>query len=186
MGQGILVWMDLEMTGLDPREDTILEVASIVTDTELNIIAQGPNLIVQCDEERLQKMDKWNTKHHKASGLWNACMKSEISLAKAEEITMEFLQKHVKKEGTTPLCGNSVWQDRRFLAEHMKKVDSFLHYRLVDVSTLKELYKYWLAEKPKFEKKNLHRALNDIEESIAELRFYKQEMFGSPSLKQNT
>ena len=177
MSQDILAWMDLEMTGLDPMNDTILEVASIVTDTKLNIIAQGPHVVVHCPEDRLQKMDSWNTKHHKASGLWQACIQSDVSLSQAETQTLDFLKEHIKKDRQAPLCGNSVWQDRRFIAEHMSHIDSFLHYRLVDVSTLKELFKYWFHDKPKFDKKNRHRALDDIMESIEELRYYKQELF---------
>lgn len=171
-----LVWIDLEMTGLDPDQDQIIEIATIVTDSQLNIIADGPDLVIHCPEERLQKMDSWNRKHHRKSGLWNQCIGSELTVQDAEQQTLEFLKRHLKPR-ESPLCGNSIWQDRRFLAKGMAHLDQFLHYRIIDVSTLKELGLRWYPQVNKYEKKGLHRALDDIRESIAELQYYKEHFF---------
>lgn len=171
-----LTWMDLEMTGLDPEADEIIEIATIVTDYDLNIIASGPELIIHQPPERFEKMDDWNQQHHTKSGLWDAVVASKISLKEAEAQTLEFLQEHVK-EGTSPLAGNSIWQDRRFLGAYMKKIDAHLHYRCVDVSSFKVLGMHWFPKKAFEGKKGSHRALDDIKESIEELKFYKEHYF---------
>jgi oligoribonuclease len=172
--------MDLEMSGLDPRRCAILEIAVIVTDADLSVIAEGPDLIVHQDDGVLASMDEWCTTHHGASGLTAAVRASKISAPEAEQRCLEFLRRHIKP-GSSPLCGNSVWQDRRFLVEHMPELDAFLHYRLIDVSTIKELVKRWYPDLQPPKKAEAHRALEDIRESIAELRFYRETVFRSPS-----
>ncbi len=169
-----LVWMDLEMTGLDPDQDVIIEMATIITDHDLNVIATGPEIVVRREQELFKSMDAWNQEHHTKSGLWSKVISSTISESEAEAKTLEFIKEHVKQR-ESPLCGNSIWQDRRFLAKHMKKIDSFLHYRLIDVSTLKTLGKMWYPEEMETltEKKSNHRALDDIIESIEELKRYR-------------
>jgi oligoribonuclease len=172
-----LVWMDLEMTGLDPECDSIIEIATIITDSDLNIVAEGPEIAVHHEASRFALMDAWNQEHHTKSGLWQKVLDSKISLPEAEEETLAFLKRFVGAK-ESPLCGNSVWQDRRFLARHMPKVDTHLHYRLIDVSTIKELSRRWYRENVKFTKeKGLHRALEDIRESVDELRFYRHKIF---------
>jgi oligoribonuclease len=174
---GAMVWMDLEMTGLDPDQDEIIEIATLITDAELNVIAEGPELVIHQPEKRFAKMDDWNQEHHTKSGLWAAVLKSEISMADAEQQTLAFLKQHIG-ERTSPLCGNSIWQDRRFLARHMPRLEAYLHYRLVDVSTIKELTRRWYPDLGAYSKKVLsHRALDDIRESIAELKFYREKLF---------
>jgi oligoribonuclease len=168
--------MDLEMSGLDPKRCAILEIAVIVTDADLAIVAEGPDLIVHQEDAVLEAMDEWCTTHHGQSGLTAAVRASTISLAEAEKRCLDFLAKHTKA-GTSPLCGNSVWQDRRFLAEHTPALDSFLHYRLIDVSTIKELVKRWYPDLEPPKKSDAHRALEDIRESIAELSFYRDTVF---------
>lgn len=169
-----IVWMDLEMTGLDPEADTILEVATIITDTQLNIIAEGPQLIIQHNAERFAKMDEWNQKQHTKSGLWKKAVESKISLQDAEQQTLDFIKRHVpEKKGI--LAGNSIWQDRRFIIKYMPILDNYLYYRMIDVSTIKTLANYWYPAL-NFEKSGSHRALDDIKESIAELKFYKTHM----------
>ncbi len=174
--QSPLVWIDMEMTGLHPETDQILEIATIITDSSLNIIAEGPELIVQQPQELFQKMDKWNQDHHTKSGLWQKVLESRISVQEAQEQTLSFLKNHLKA-GESPLCGNSVWQDRSFLKVHMAELHSFFHYRIVDVSSIKELVKRWYSEKFVYKKQNVHRALEDIKESISELKFYKENLF---------
>ena len=172
-----LVWIDLEMTGLDPSQDKIIEIATIVTDSELNVIAQGPVLAIWQPPEVLAAMDDWNQKHHSESGLVSRIQQSTISAANAEQQTLEFLKRYIVPN-TSPLCGNSICQDRQFLMRYMPSLIEFLHYRNLDVSTIKELAKRWKPEiMGQFSKKNLHQALADIEESIAELRFYRQHFF---------
>ena len=171
-----LVWMDLEMTGLDPNTDQIIEMATVITDPELNIVARGPELVISCGQERLEAMDEWNRNHHKSSGLWDLCLESSRTTQQAEEQTLAFLKEHTVAL-QSPLCGNSIWQDRRFLVRHMPLIDQFLHYRLVDVSTIKELAKRWYPSLPPFNKKAGHRAMQDIEESIAELKYSRQSVF---------
>jgi oligoribonuclease len=172
-----LVWMDLEMTGLDPDRDSILEIATLITTDELEIVAQGPVLAIQTDAARLEAMDEWNRSHHAASGLTERVLASEISMREAEERTLEFIRQYVAAQ-KAPLCGNSIWQDRRFLARQMGELERYLHYRVIDVSTVKELVRRWYkkgARPPK--KKHAHLALDDIHESIAELRFYRERYF---------
>ena len=172
-----LVWMDLEMSGLDAAEDTILEIATIVTDGELNVLAEGPALAIHQPEAVLAGMDDWNREHHAASGLTERVRASPVSLTEAEAVTLAFVRRHCAPQ-TAPLAGNSVWQDRRFLARLMPTLDAYLHYRLVDVSTIKELARRWRpALVDGFKKRNTHRALDDIHESIAELRHYRQFFF---------
>lgn len=173
-----LVWMDLEMTGLQPEQDRILEIAVLVTDADLNIVAEGPELVIHQSEEQLALMDEWNRKTHGNSGLIERVRASTVTEADAEAEVLAFLRKHVGKR-VAPLAGNSIHQDRRFLAKYMTEVDAYLHYRLVDVSSLKELARRWFPETyaavPK--KSERHRALEDIRGSVEELRFYRQVLF---------
>lgn len=171
-----LIWMDLEMTGLDPRKDTILEVAIIITNNDLEIIEEGPDIIMHQSEERLLCMDTFVQTMHKETNLWNAVIVSNVSLQEAQQQILTFLKKHCV-QGTAPLCGNSVWMDRFFLLHHMPEVYAFLHYRTIDVSTIKELVVRWDTSLEPFKKKKVHRALSDIHESIAELRYYRQKYF---------
>ncbi|SFX60203.1 oligoribonuclease [Marinospirillum alkaliphilum] len=175
-----LIWIDLEMTGLDPVKERIIEIATIVTDSELNIIEEGPVMAIHQPDSLLDAMDEWCTRTHGASGLTQRVKESLISTAEAETRTLEFLQRHVKA-GASPMCGNSVHQDRRFLQQEMPALEVFFHYRNLDVSTLKELAKRWHPELPKkFKKTGTHLALDDIRESIAELRFYREEFIRLP------
>ncbi|MEM7608710.1 MAG: oligoribonuclease [Myxococcota bacterium] len=175
-----LVWIDMEMTGLDPDADRILEIASLVTDGELNIVAEGPELVVSQPDERLDAMDAWNTKHHGESGLTERVRASTITESEAEAQTLEFLRAHCA-DGAAPLCGNSVHQDRRFISRYMKGLDAFLHYRHIDVSTVKELGRRWYpaAYGKRPAKVGSHRALDDIRESVQELRYYRTAFFRS-------
>ena len=169
-----LVWMDLEMTGLEPEQDVIIEIATIVTDGDLNVIAEGPVFAVKQPDILLDAMDEWNTRTHGNSGLTQRVKDSSTDARAAELATIEFLREHVK-EGTSPLCGNSIHQDRRFLVKYMPELEAYFHYRNIDVSTLKELAK---RRKPSavssFEKKGAHQALDDIRESIAEMQHYRE------------
>lgn len=171
-----LVWMDLEMTGLDPRQDTILEIATIITDINLNIIEIGPEIAVYQSEEVIQGMNDWCQVHHKQSGLIDRVRESKISLKKAEQQTLAFIEQHVPK-GTTPLCGNSIHQDRNFLSAHMPNLHDHFHYRNIDVSTIKELVYRWYPTLEKFDKQGKHTALEDIKESIYELEYYREKVF---------
>jgi oligoribonuclease len=169
-----LVWIDLEMTGLNTDTDRIIEIATIVTDADLNIVAQGPVLAVHQTDAVLAGMDEWNTRTHAGSGLVQRVKDSTLTEADAEQQTLEFLQQYVPK-GKSPLCGNSICQDRRFLARSMPTLESYVHYRNLDVSSIKELIKRWRpALNNGFEKKNTHKALDDILESIAELKYYRE------------
>jgi oligoribonuclease len=174
-----LVWIDMEMSGLDPSTCRILEIATIITNAELEILAEGPDLVVHQPGEVLDAMDEWCTRHHGESGLTAQVRASTVSEAEAERRTLEFLEQWAQK-GTSPLCGNSVHQDRRFISQYMPRLDAFLHYRLVDVSTLKELARRWYPERKAPTKRETHRALDDIRESIAELRFYRGALFRPP------
>jgi len=169
-----LIWIDLEMTGLDPQKNRIIEIATIVTDSDLNVLAEGPELVLYQSSEQLSLMDDWNIKAHSNSGLLNLIKTSQITESQAELQTIIFLEKWVPK-GKSPICGNSVGQDRRFLLHYMPILEAYFHYRYLDVSTLKELVRRW---QPKilegFTKKNNHRALEDIYDSIAELAYYRE------------
>lgn len=176
----VLVWMDLEMTGLDPDVDTILEIATLVTDADLRITAEGPVLQIRHTKEQLDAMDPWCVRHHAASGLTQRCLESTVTLREAEERTLAFLREHCM-ERRAPLCGNSIHQDRRFLARYMPRINDFLHYRIVDVSSVKELVERWYpAEFRPPHKKKTHLALDDIRESIAELEEYRRKFFRPP------
>ena len=172
-----LVWIDLEMTGLDPDRDVILEIATIITDGALREVAVGPDVVIAASRAQLEAMDEWNQSHHGASGLIERVRRSPHAMADAERLTLDFVQQHVAA-ATAPLCGNTIWQDRRFLARHMPALEGHLHYRNIDVSSIKELARRWrpgLAEG--FVKRNAHRALADIRESIAELAYYREHFF---------
>jgi len=173
---GEMVWMDLEMTGLDIEKESIIEIATLVTDANLNIIATGPNLAIKVSEELLSGMDEWNTSHHTSSGLVDRIRTEGVSLEEAINQTSEFLLKNIEP-GTSPLCGNSIHNDRLFLAKEMPEILELLHYRIVDVSTIKELAKRWFPDLPRHQKKQSHRALDDIIESIEELRYYQSTIF---------
>jgi len=167
----------MEMTGLEPDHDVILEIATVITDKNLNILEVGPCLAVHQSESRLKKMDKWNTDHHNASGLVERVRASKITTKKAEELTLEFIKQYVRPR-TAPLCGNSIGQDRRFLYKYMPHLSEHLHFRSIDVTTVKELLRRWYPGRslgPK--KKKAHLALSDIQESIDELRFYREHFF---------
>ncbi|WP_432744148.1 oligoribonuclease [Methylobacter sp. G7] len=169
-----LIWIDLEMTGLNPDSDSIIEIATIVTDQNLNILAQGPVLAVHQSDAALAAMDDWNQHHHGQSGLIERVKASAIDTAEAERQTLAFLKQWVP-ENTSPICGNSIGQDRRFLYRYMPKLEAYFHYRNIDVSTLKELAARWAPEvKDGFKKQSTHQALADIVESIEELRYYRE------------
>lgn len=173
-----VVWLDMEMTGLDPERDRILEIAVILTNKELETIAQGPQVVIHCPLESLSAMDGWNRKHHRKSGLWDEAIASTITLAEAEERSVAFIRKYSSRK--LILAGNSIWQDRRFIIRHMPALNRCLHYRMIDVSSIKQLYAMWYPNHDPYEKKgHCHRALADIEESIAELCFYRQYLFNS-------
>ncbi|MGH1502525.1 MAG: oligoribonuclease [Acidimicrobiales bacterium] len=174
----MLAWMDLEMTGLDPSMNVIVEIATLITDDELEIVAEGPELVVHTTEDELAKMDAVVVEMHTKSGLLPAIRSSTVTLEEAGAQTLAFLQEHLEP-GTTPLCGNSIGMDRRFLDRHLPEIEQFLHYRSIDVSTIKELTRRWypgvLEAAPR--KAVAHRALDDIKESIAELRHYRSTVF---------
>lgn len=171
-----LIWIDLEMTGLDPETDVIIEMATIVTDTELNVLAEGPVIAIHQSDARLAAMDEWNTRTHGESGLTQRVRESLIDTAEAEAQTIAFLQQWVPK-GKSPICGNSIGQDRRFLYKYMPALEAYFHYRYLDVSTLKILAERWAPQvKDGFQKKASHLALDDIRESIAELRYYRSHL----------
>ena len=172
-----LIWLDLEMTGLEPEVDVILEIATIVTDSQLNILAQGPVFAISQTDEVLDNMSPWCVEHHGKSGLTQRCRESEISLAEATEKTIRFVEQYVPK-GKSPMCGNSIGQDRRFINKYMPTFEDYFHYRNLDVSTVKELARRWKPEVlEKVVKTGAHLALDDIKESIAELKVYREHFF---------
>ncbi len=172
-----LIWIDLEMTGLDPDNDLIIEIATVVTDKNLQILAEGPVMAVHQSDAALAAMDDWNQQHHGQSGLIQRVKDSKIDAAEAESLTLEFLQ-HWVPARTSPICGNSICQDRRFLYRYMPKLEAFFHYRNLDVSTVKELAARWAPQlKDGFNKQASHKALDDIIESIEELRYYRETFF---------
>ena len=181
-GPDVLVWLDMEMTGLDPERERIIEVATILTDGNLTEIAVGPELVIHQSDEILAAMDDWNKKHHGGSGLVDRVKASTISDAEAEAQTIAFINAHVPAKDRPVLAGNSIHQDRRFIRRYMPRLDTRLHYRMVDVSTIKELARRWfpqvIAKQPP--KKDTHRALDDIRESIEELRFYRDRFLQLP------
>ena len=171
-----LIWIDLEMTGLDTDRDSILEIATIVTDRELDVLAEGPEIVIGHPLARLEAMDEWNNTQHKKSGLWQRVLDSTLDMATAERQTLDFVAQWVSPH-RSPICGNSICQDRRFLHRLMPTLEQFLHYRNLDVSTIKELVRRWSPELMKgFSKQSTHTALSDIRESIAELRYYRKFM----------
>ena len=175
-----LIWIDLEMTGLMPNTDQIIEIATVLTDNDLNVVAEGPDLVIQQPEEVLARMDSWNQHQHGSSGLLTRVRASRMSVVEAERQTLLFLSTHVPP-GMSPMCGNSICQDRRFLARLMPELERFFHYRNLDVSTLKELARRWMpAMASGYSKQSAHLARADIYESINELRYYRERMFVKP------
>ena len=164
------------MTGLDPEKDSILEIATVVTDHELQVVAEGPNIAICQPEEIVSSMDEWNTTHHKESGLLDRVRASSCDCHGATQKTLEFISAYCKKK-ESPLCGNSVWNDRLFLRKYMPALEEFFHYRNIDVSTVKELARRWFPSIPAFEKQEAHMALRDIKESIDELLYYRKKIF---------
>lgn len=175
-----LIWIDLEMTGLDADNCRIIEIAAIITNKDLNIIAEAEPITIYQPDEVLATMNEWCIKNHRETGLTQRVKDSEISTEAAEQQVLEFIKKFVPYQ-SSPLCGNSIWQDRRFLAKYMPKIDDYCHYRMLDVTTLKLLNEYW-GDGKVFEKKNTHKALDDIRESIAELKFYRQKLLSLKEL----
>jgi oligoribonuclease len=175
----MLAWIDLEMTGLEPSRHTIVEIACLITDDELEIVAEGPDMIVHASPEQLAEMDEYVTAMHTRSGLIEAVTASPLTLAEAGTMTLDFLKLHIPEPRTVPLAGNSIGTDRRFLAAQLPEIEDFLHYRSVDVSTIKELTRRWYPEiyKAAPTKKGGHRALMDIRESVAELAYYRTAVF---------
>ncbi|MDO4643883.1 MAG: oligoribonuclease [Cardiobacteriaceae bacterium] len=175
-----LIWLDLEMTGLDSQHDHILEIASIVTDAELNILAEGPVIAIHQSDTILNNLDDWNRHYHGKSGLLERCRQSTHSTAQAEAQTLDFISQYVPIK-KSPLCGNSICQDRRFMARLMPELEGYFHYRNLDVSTIKELVRRWYPSK-QYHKQSSHQALNDIKDSIHELQHYRQTIFTSPTM----
>ena len=172
-----LVWLDLEMTGLEPDSERIIEIATAVTNHDLSEIIEGPNLVIQQPQEFIDNMDEWNTNQHTKSGLVDSLRVTNMTIEEAQKLTLEFLSHHADK-GRSPLCGNSISHDRRFLRRYMPEVDAFFHYRNVDVSSIKELIKRWNPElQDGFRKSGGHRAMGDVLESIEELKFYRDKFF---------
>ncbi|EYF02962.1 oligoribonuclease [Chondromyces apiculatus] len=176
-----MVWVDLEMTGLDEDRCSIVEIATIVTESDLSIVAEGPCLVIHQPEEALATMTEFVRDLHTRSGLLDRIRASTVSLSSARDETLAFLAKHCEP-GKSPLCGNSVWKDRAFLQKGMPEILSFLHYRIIDVSTIKELVRRWCPAKEAPKKREVHRALEDIRESIAELRWYRDRIFPMPDM----
>lgn len=169
-----LIWIDLEMTGLNPDADKVIEIATVVTDQSLNVLGEGPVIAIHQSADIMENMDEWNTHQHGKSGLTDRVLESSMDEERAALETIEFLERFVPS-GASPMCGNSICQDRRFLARHMPELEAFFHYRNLDVSTLKELVKRWAPELENgYAKKGSHLALDDIYDSIAELQFYRE------------
>ena len=178
-----LIWVDMEMTGLRPETDRIIEVALVVTDSELNLVAEGPAIAIHQPDPVLAGMDQWNTATHGRSGLTERVRTSTVTEAAAQETLIEFLRPLVPA-GKSPMCGNSICQDRRFMARYMPQLEAWFHYRNLDVSTLKELCKRWQPEVARgFEKRSAHTALADIQESIDELRYYRERFIGAAAVR---
>ncbi|MBM38140.1 MAG: oligoribonuclease [Woeseia sp.] len=174
-----LIWIDLEMTGLSTQSDTIIEIATVITDKNLNELAVGPVIAIKQSKKIMDKMDNWNKKHHSVSGLTERVLNSNICAKEAEELTLNFLKEWVSK-GISPMCGNSICQDRRFLAREMPKLESFFHYRNLDVSTLKIIANMWAPDlKKDLKKKSAHLALSDIRDSIDELKYYRKYLLNN-------
>jgi len=180
----MLVWMDLEMTGLDHTSDVIVEIATLITDDDLNVVAEGPDLVVHATEEQLMAMDPFVVNMHTKSGLLDQITASTVTLEAAGAETLAFIKEHVPEERTVPLCGNSIGTDRRFLAAYLPEIEEYLHYRSIDVSSVKELVKRWYpdldASRPRGQ--GSHRALDDIRESVRELVYYREHVFLDPSV----
>jgi oligoribonuclease len=171
--EGRLIWIDLEMTGLDTGRDSILEIATVVTDPQLNLLAEGPELAIAHSLETLEAMDEWNRTQHRKSGLWQRALEQGVTMEEAENRTLEFLEKWVPAN-SSPMCGNSICQDRRFLHRQMPRLERHFHYRNLDVSTLKELARRWSPQLVAgFHKESAHTALSDVRDSIEELRYYR-------------
>ena len=173
-----LVWLDLEMTGLDPKKCTILEIGAIVTDSQLEVSIEGPEIAIHHSEKTLKGMEPWSRRTHRLSGLTDECRRSKIGMKKAEDKALEFVKTHCAPK-TAPLCGNTIWQDRRFLVKYMPRLEAYLHYRTIDVSSVKELVSRWYPEDHKMPrlKKQTHRVMEDIRESIEELKHYRKKVF---------
>ncbi len=176
--QANLVWMDLEMSGLDPEENTILEIATLITNCNLEVIAEGPVIAIHQTDELLDSMDQWNTNCHKKTGLTERVRQSAFYMRDAEMRSLDFIKKHVD-QNASPLCGNTIWQDRRFLIKYMPELENYFHYRNIDVSSFKEIFSRWYPDLPVFEKKKVHSAIKDIRESIDELIYYRSTIFVS-------
>jgi oligoribonuclease len=170
-----MIWMDLEMSGLEPEHDVILEMATLVTDADLHVLAEGPDLVIHHDDHVLATMNPWCVEHHGASGLTARVQASTTSMAEAEAQTLAFVRQYSPEP--LPLCGNSIHQDRRFLQRHMAQLDAAFHYRNIDVSSVKELVRRWYPNTAIPQKQESHRAMDDIRESIAELRYYRKQVF---------
>jgi oligoribonuclease len=180
----VLVWMDLEMTGLDHTSDVIVEIATLVTDDELNIVDEGPDIVVHQADDVLQRMDPFVVDMHTRSGLLDLIRTSTVTLAEAGVATLDFIRGHVPEARTVPLCGNSIGTDRRFLANYLPEIEEYLHYRSVDVSSVKELVRRWYPDvlTQRGWKAGTHRALDDIRESVSEMRLYRELVFSSPEV----